>query len=552
MICVNQNVKLVDNRGHIRNVLMVLTLIVSALSGGKIASAQEFTLQLRYQESTSEGSGRYHRMIRDEVWNPAETAIIVCDMWDAHHCLNAVRRETQFAPILNDVLINARDRGITIIHSPSACMDAYKDHPARQRAIDAPPSTLPAQINEWCHQIPSEEQGKYPIDQSDGGEDDDLEEHAAWAKELEERGLNPRAPWKKQIDLLTIDEDKDYISDQGNEVWNILESRGIKNVVLTGVHTNMCVLGRPFGLRQMAKNGKNVVLMRDLTDTMYNPGAWPYVSHFTGTDLIVSHIERHVCPTITSDQFLGGEVFRFKEDTRPHIAMLIAEDEYETEATLPEFANKYLGKDFRVSYFFGSDTVRNEVPGLEELDEADVLVISVRRRLLPVEDMNRVKEFIASGKPVIGIRTASHAFSLRNGEVPEGFADWPEFDAEVFGGNYHGHHGNQLTSTVSLKVSDSPVASNLQTEIERKPFQQGGSLYQVSPLNDRAIVVATAEVEGEPVEPVAWVFRREDGGKSFYTSLGHKDDFANPAFEQLMLNAIYLASGKEPRKDLVE
>jgi len=52
-------------------------------------------------------------------------------------------------------------------------------------------------------------------------------------------------------------------------IWNLLESRNIDNVILTGVHANMCVSGRPFGLRQMAKNGKHVVLMRDLTDTMF-------------------------------------------------------------------------------------------------------------------------------------------------------------------------------------------------------------------------------------------------------------------------------------------
>jgi hypothetical protein len=58
-----------------------------------------------------------------------------------------------------------------------------------------------------------------------------------------------------------------------------LESRRIDNVILMGVHLNMCVSGRPFGLRQMAKNGKHVVLMRDMTDTMYNPARWPFVSH---------------------------------------------------------------------------------------------------------------------------------------------------------------------------------------------------------------------------------------------------------------------------------
>jgi hypothetical protein len=78
----------------------------------------------------------------------------------------------------------------------------------------------------------------------------------------------------------------------------------------------MCVLGRPFGLRQMAKNGKNVVLVRDLTDTMYNPQRSPNVSHFEGTRLIVEHIEKFVCPTITSDQILGGKEFRFKGDEK--------------------------------------------------------------------------------------------------------------------------------------------------------------------------------------------------------------------------------------------
>ena len=78
-------------------------------------------------------------------------------------------------------------------------------------------------------------------------------------------------------------------------------------MILTRVHTNMCVHGRAFGPRRMSRNGKKVVLMRDMTDTTYNPRRWPYVDHFTANDLIVSHIERFVCPTITSDQVIGGE-----------------------------------------------------------------------------------------------------------------------------------------------------------------------------------------------------------------------------------------------------
>ena len=87
--------------------------------------------------------------------------------------------------------------------------------------------------------------------------------------------------------------------------------------MIFGVHTNMCVLGRPFGLRQMSQNGKNTLLVRDLTDTMYNSKAWPYVNHFQGTDLIIEHIEKFVCATTTSASLLGDKPFRFPEDARP-------------------------------------------------------------------------------------------------------------------------------------------------------------------------------------------------------------------------------------------
>ena len=248
-------------------------------------------------------------------WLSSQTAIIVCDVWDKHHCLNAVRRVNEFAPRLDQVLQRARELNVTIIHAPSDCMEAYQDHPARRRAQQAPrAASMPDEMGSWCSIIPAEERAVYPIDQSDGGEDDDPAEHAAWAAKLEAMGRNPNAPWKKQCELITIDPEHDFITDQGEEVWNVLTQRGIKNVVLAGVHTNMCVLGRPFGLRQMVRHGKNTVLMRDMTDTMYNPARWPYVSHFEGTRRVIDHIERYVCPTITSDQWIGGKPFRFAGD----------------------------------------------------------------------------------------------------------------------------------------------------------------------------------------------------------------------------------------------
>lgn len=274
-----------------------------------------------------------------EQWLPSRTAMIVCDMWDLHHCRNAVIREGEMAPRMNQVLEKARQAGVLIIHAPSSCMKPYEGSPARERARTAPAAVrLPDKISEWCRQIPAEEQAVYPIDQTDGGEDDDPAEHARWAAELTAKGLNPKAPWTKQIDVLRIDPEKDAVSDSGTEIWNLLEARGIDNVILMGVHVNMCVAGRPFGLRQMAKNGRHVVLMRDLTDAMYNPARWPFVSHRRGTELFIEHVERHICPTVTSDQILGdGRPFAFSATTAgPKRLQVILLGDSTTEASIPK------------------------------------------------------------------------------------------------------------------------------------------------------------------------------------------------------------------------
>jgi nicotinamidase-related amidase len=296
--------------------LLVCAVVTAAVMTPSFSHADEtFELILCRQYSDATADGGYRPEHAGAVWPASHTALIVCDVWDAHHCLNAVKRLNEFAPRLNDVVKEARRRGATIIHAPSDCMEAYTDHPARKRALAVPPSAnLPDDITSWCSSIPAEEKVKYPIDQSDGGEDDDPTEHEAWAQELTARGLNPRAPWKQQLDTIEIDAERDFITDRGDEVWSILEARGIDHVILTGVHVNMCVLGRPFGLRQLSKNGKQVVLMRDMTDSMYNPAAWPFVSHFEGTRRVISHIEQHICPTITSDQLIGGEPFQFARE----------------------------------------------------------------------------------------------------------------------------------------------------------------------------------------------------------------------------------------------
>ena len=515
--------------------LLAISLCLAVMQPAFVL-AETINLTKRSRVESKTDKGVFDLVTKAEAWDAKQSAIIICDVWDAHHCLNAVRRVEEMALRMNEVVKKAREMGFLIIHAPSGCMKPYEGTPGRKLAQSAPKAAnLPKDIGSWCYKIPSEENGKYPIDQTDGGEDDDPKEHAAWAEKLKAMGRNPRAPWTKQYDVIQI-KDGDAISDNGVEIWNLLEQRGIRNVILVGVHTNMCVLGRPFGLRRMAENGKNIVLMRDMTDTMYNPQRWPYVSHYRGTELIIEHIEKWVCPTITSDQFLGGKPFVFKASKAPRIVMAIAEAEYKTEVFLPAFADTFLRKDFtydvRIQQADPKDP--NKIIGFAEaLKDCDLLVLSVRRRSIPKEDLDALRAYLKAGKPLVAIRTSSHAWDTR-GKHAEGQDEWPTFDRDILGGHYTGHHGNKLTCTVTLAdgAGHSPIVKNL--GIGDKPYQTSLSLYRSSPLGEHAKALLYGSIEGKPAEPVAWT---NMAGKSrvFYTSLA---DFDNPRFVVMLKEAI--------------
>jgi type 1 glutamine amidotransferase len=350
-------------------------------------------------------------------------------------------------------------------------------------------------------------------------------------------GRNYKAPWKSQIDVLKIHEE-DAISDSGVEIWNLLEQRGIQNVILVGVHTNMCVLGRPFGLRQMAKNNKNVVLMRDMTDTMYNPARWPYVSHFHGTRLIIEHIEKYVCPTITSDQIAGGAEFRFQGDVRPKAVVAIAESEYETLTTLPAWAERVLDRQLGFTVAVVKGDGKKPPPNLADaLAGADLLVLSMRRHALPARDMAALHKYFDTGKPLVAIRTSSHAFDAK-GKGPAGSVEWPAFDPDVLGGNYKGHHpaGPITTIEIAEGAAKHPVLTGITA-----PFTSKASLYRTSPLKSTATPLLVGSIERQKPEPIAWTHTYKKS-RIFYTSLGHKEDFQTPQFDRLLHNAVRWAA----------
>jgi type 1 glutamine amidotransferase len=284
--------------------------------------------------------------------------------------------------------------------------------------------------------------------------------------------------------------------------------------------------------------------MRDLTDTMYNSRMSPFVSHFTGTDLIVEHTEKYVCPTITSTVFTDRPQFTFENDKRPRVVFLSAESEYDAAETLPEFAHELQIKYGLYCEILQGSTEntgpdRHELTGLETLKKADLAVLFMRRRALAPEQMQYFRDYLAAGKPLIGLRTACHAFDTK-GSSPAGYAEWPKFDPEVLGGNYHNHYGAgpKCTITAAAGAQGNPILVGV-----KLPITSDGSLYKVRPLADSTKQLLIGTIPDQEPEPVAWT---NSYGKSriFFTSLGHPDDFKNASFRQLLINAVFWAMNK--------
>jgi len=241
------------------------------------------TLSLRARSRTDKLAERTLR------WEVAQTAIIICDMWDAHTCNMSAQRVAAMAPRMNQVVSTARSLGVMIIHSPSDTMKYYEGTPWRERMQQAPTAPSPFPLLGRCAREPAEERN-FPIDDSAGGCDDPFPK--------EETG--PPYPWTREnpaIDVVGFD----GVSESGQEVYNFFRQEGITNIALMGVHTNICILNRSFGIRQMTRLGFHVVLVRDLTDSMYDPRTRPFVSHGRGTELVIEHIETRWCPSILSE-----------------------------------------------------------------------------------------------------------------------------------------------------------------------------------------------------------------------------------------------------------
>ncbi len=511
-------------RNCLRTVL-ALTLAVGVLS----TAAQAASLNLRTLRRVADQADTnvWQSVEKSVQWEARHSAIVVCDMWDQHWCPDATERVGEMAPRMNEVIKAARAQGVLIIHCPSDTLKFYENHPARKLAQSAPKVETKVPLKRW-YALDREREAPLPIDDSDEGCDGCPD-------------CKPRGAWSRQHAAIEI-QDGDAITDSA-EAYYLMHQRGITNVIVMGVHVNMCVLGRPFSIRQMIAQGQNVLLMRDLTDAMYNHRSRPWVSHFRGTELVVEHIEKYWCPSITSADLLGGEPFRFKGDVKKRIALIIGENEYQTWDTLPEFAKKELAwRGYQIDFVTASQKLDDhDFKNWEVIPLADLLVISTRRRAPPKPMMDAIRAHLAAGKPLVGLRTASHAFDPKEKDIPDE-RTWRRFDEEILGLDYQGHYG--AGSETIVRQAAGAVTHAILNNVPPE-FRSKSSLYRNrTPASTLTPLLTGQTADGKfEVEPLAWI-NTPERSRVFYTSLGGAEDFADPNFRRLLLNGMLWALGE--------
>ena len=262
-----------------------------------------------------------------------------------------------------------------------------------------------------------------------------------------------------------------------------------------------------------------------------------------------------------------------------HVVLISGDEEYRSEEALPQLAKilaKRHGFTCTVLFAIGQDGTidpvrRDNIPGLEALEKADLMVLFTRFRDLPDDQMKRVVDYVESGRPIIGMRTATHAFDVKAGKT---FARYGWKDKEWEGGfgrnvlgetwiSHHGSHGKQSTRGV---IADDAKGHPVLRGIEDGDIWGPTDVYGVRlplPGDSKPLVLGQVlegmkatdrPVEGkvnDPMMPIAWV-KSYTGAKGkaarvFTTTMGASQDLESEGLRRLLVNACYWAVGLEDR-----
>jgi type 1 glutamine amidotransferase len=242
----------------------------------------------------------------------------------------------------------------------------------------------------------------------------------------------------------------------------------------------------------------------------------------------------------------------------PHVVFVTGDHEYSSEETMPIIASeleKRYGMRTTVLKAYPDENAEENIPGLEALEKADLAVFYLRWRRLPKEQVEHIRKYLDSGKPVVAFRTTTHAFNYPKGHELE---KWNAFAADYLGGppgwgggHYHYGHRSSTDVTINSAVANDPILTGVE-----KSFHVRSWLYHVAPTYppaDAKRLLAGHAVDPERKDgvdnPVAWTWKNKAGGRVFMTTLGHPEDFQVESVQRLVFNGIHWSLGKPvPKK----
>jgi len=242
---------------------------IAGLASTAALSADALTLDLQRREAAT-GS----IVMETEEVDPARIGVIAVDVWNFHWCKTATLRVDAIVPRMNKALEAARALGMTVMLCPSDVVDNYVGYPQREAVLALPKVSVPAVVDVSCPPVPDA-----------GG--------CACGRERCAGNFG----WDAMHPALTIGEN-DLMPDTQAEVYALCRQRGLTHLIYVGFHTQVCLLGKPMGLKAMKSAGLKCVLARDMTDA--HPGYDP-ARGFTpdlNTAQVIEHFEKHLAPTI--------------------------------------------------------------------------------------------------------------------------------------------------------------------------------------------------------------------------------------------------------------
>lgn len=262
-----------------------------------------------------------------------------------------------------------------------------------------------------------------------------------------------------------------------------------------------------------------------------------------------------------------------------HVVLVSGDEEYRSEEALPQLARILAERHgFKCTVLFALDkdgTINpnnaKNIPGLEALQHADLLILFTRFRDLPEDQMEEIVKYVDSGRPIVGMRTATHAFKMKAGHPYVGFS-WDNkgwdggFGRQVLGEtwiDHYGRHGKEATRgrfapgaqghPILRGIADGSIFGPTDVYKVRLPLPGDSTPLVLGEVVD-GMSPDDPPVLGEKNEvkmPVAWTktYTSKAGktGRVFTTTMGAATDLANESVRRMLVNATYWAVGLEDR-----